>query len=412
MPGRRRLFVVYIPGFDRRRVNPCVTPFAHRALEVYPHARLWSQPSSGMLPSFLTGTNPHAHQIWQVSLRKPNDRRRIDAVLDRLPDSITTTWHCIRHVADASSDLPAVPRRRRRRFVQHRFKYRLSVDTIGGVPSIFHLLGRQARFRPLLNFRGLSTIADTPPDDRYGLDFLDLHGFVYYCHWHLVRPAAVERKFRLVDRFLERLHRNCERKGWTLALLVPHGQERVQNSINMRKLLATSGASSDEFDYFLEVAIARFWFATDRARQAVTDALAANAHIRLVQNRDLRLYDIRFPDDRFGDLYAIAEHGYIYFPHDFYHPIGNLVLGLTHTTMRPRIWNPRHRGYHGQLPDHPAEEGFLIVFDAALEAENDTMKLVDFAPTILSLLGQDQPEYMEGRSILSPRRGAADHASA
>jgi bisphosphoglycerate-independent phosphoglycerate mutase (AlkP superfamily) len=62
-----------------------------------------------------------------------------------------------------------------------------------------------------------------------------------------------------------------------------------------------------------------------------------------------------------------------------------------------------HRGNHGYLPENPSERGWILVDDAALEPKQTAVRLVDIAPTLLSLVGVTPPEYMQGRRLFEPR---------
>jgi hypothetical protein len=116
----------------------------------------------------------------------------------------------------------------------------------------------------------------------------------------------------------------------------------------------------------------------------------------------MHYYGVRFEDDAFGELYAFADPGHIFFPHDFYQPLGNVVLGLLDKQQRARARQPVHRGNHGYLPEHPSERGWMLLDDATLKPQHAAVRLVDIAPTLLSLVGATPPEYMQGRVLYVP----------
>jgi hypothetical protein len=99
---------------------------------------------------------------------------------------------------------------------------------------------------------------------------------------------------------------------------------------------------------------------------------------------------------------VVADHGWAFFPHDYYQPLANLVLGLLHDAQRPRILDPRHRASHGQHPEHPSEMGYLTLLEGSVATDLDEVSLVDFAPTVLSLLGREAPPTMRGRAAFRP----------
>ena len=186
-------------------------------------------------------------------------------------------------------------------------------------------------------------------------------------------------------------------------VLVDHGQEPVVGSIPLTRMLQESGVPEREYSFFAELAMARFWFHTDRARARLREGLARLPHLRVLSWRDLAAYGIRFEDDAFGELYACAEPGWIFFPHDYYQPLANLFLGLTDRHQHPRVFQPRHRGNHGYLPEHPSERGFVLLAEEGWRATEGEMAIVDFAPSVLTLLGHASPPHMRGSAVWTQR---------
>jgi hypothetical protein len=165
--------------------------------------------------------------------------------------------------------------------------------------------------------------------------------------------------------------------------------------------LKNTGVSEEEYLYFIDIAVARFWFKTDRSRKAVQDMLNDIEKLNIFSFRDLKVFDLLFEDERFGEIYAITDPGCIFFPHDFYQPLANIYMALRYKEQRPRLFNPRHRGYHGHLPDNPADEGYMILVDPRFEPAIERMALIDFAPTVLSLAGKTVAPHMQGRMVFA-----------
>jgi len=93
----------------------------------------------------------------------------------------------------------------------------------------------------------------------------------------------------------------------------------------------------------------------------------------------------------------VAKPGWIFFPHDFHHPMANFFMGLTEETQRTRLLHSKHKGNHGYLPENPSEKGFAILADERFRPVDREMDLVDMAPTLLALLGEPRPDHMKGR---------------
>jgi len=106
---------------------------------------------------------------------------------------------------------------------------------------------------------------------------------------------------------------------------------------------------------------------------------------------------VEFSDDQFGEIYFIADPGSLFFPHDFHHPLVNWVFGLKDWQQRNRLSNPRHVAYHGYLPQHECERGFMAVLDDGCRPDSTRINLVDIAPSVLGLMGREPPDWMDGR---------------
>lgn len=406
MPPTGGLSVCYVPGLDSRRIDPGVTPFIHAALQRYPSARIETIPITELVPSLLTGVGPERHGYWQMRLH-PDPARRRRRPVDLLPDRLTTFLQCLVHLVHPAFDLAAIPPRRRRRFELTRFKYTRRqqsaevIGNIGGYDSIIGVLGPgRARYLFSKRLDELDAIAAELAEGSEALLFAEVYGLDLLQHWSLDQPERLRDGYARIDRFVGDLAARAKASGRRLVLLVDHGQELVRGTIDLPARLAALAIPDDEYTCFLDVPMARFWFHSDRAREAVSRMLRATANGRTFGWQELASHGVAFPDSSYGELYFAADPGYILFPHDFYHPVANAFLGLRDRQQAPRLRNPVHRGSHGHLPGHDSERGWLVVFDDDAAVETPMMDLVDVAPTLLRLAGRNPPEYMRGRAAI------------
>lgn len=406
MTHHRGVSVAYVPGLDARRIDPEVTPFLHAARQRYPSAVIETIPITELVPSMLTGVGPERHGYWQMRL-DPDPARRRPRLLDRIPDRLTTFVQCLVHLAHPAFDLAAIPPRRRRRYELTRFKYtrrQQSADVIGnigGFESIIGVLGSErARYLFSKRLDELDSMARQLAEAREALVFAEIYGLDLLQHWSLDQPERLRDGYARIDRFVADLHERTTAAGRQLVLLVDHGQELVRGTIDLGARLRRLGIPETEYTYFLDVPMARFWFHSDRARTAITRMLEETPNGRTFGWQELARYGVAFSDASYGELYFAADPGFILFPHDFYHPVANVFLGLRDPQQAPRIRNPHHRGSHGHLPGHESERGWLVVFDAAAQVEVPVMALVDVAPTLLRMVGAEPPDYMEGRAAV------------
>jgi len=401
------ILVCYVPGLDARRLDDGTTPFLSRLRREQRVLPMDTLPSTELVPTLVTGTLPHEHRIWQVSL-KPEFRQKMRRGLpDCVPDIVSTTLQCARHFVDQTYDLAVIPWRRRRRFELHRFKYTRraasaqSMAEFSGYQSIFGLLGDQAQYLFTKDFDSLPGLAQRLPTGRHLIEFVEMYALDLVQHWHLDDAGVMRDALSRTDAFARELHANCRRRGVRFMLLVDHGQERVIGSVPLLQAIRQTGVPETEYSYFVELASARFWFHTDRARQTLSEKLASLPHTTLLSWRQMHEYQVCFEDDAFGEAYLFADAGRIFFPHDFYQPIGNAVLGLMDRHQRSRTGNPVHRGNHGYLPHHPSEQGWLIAEESAVESPGRRAELIDVAPSLLSLAGVAPPAYMKGAVLYS-----------
>jgi predicted AlkP superfamily pyrophosphatase or phosphodiesterase len=404
-PRIARLFVCYVPGLDDRRITAERTPHLDRLRASHPRVGITTLPGAYLLPTLVSGVYPHEHRVWQVSLRM--DARLADRprLTDDLPDVVTTTLQCLRLLVDRSYDVATIPPRRRRQFDFHRFHGgrrphdERALERMGNYRTVFGILAADARYRFAPRLESLVRLGDVLPSAECALEFLEVHAFDLFQHWHMDRSPMLDRGYRLVDDFVGRIHGVCQQRGVTLMVLVDHGQEPVTGALPLAEVLRLAPVRRQDYSHFVDKTLARFWFHTEEARVRLSEILHEMRHTRLLTRRDLRDLHIEFEDDAYGEVFLAADPGWIFFPHDFYHPLANLFLGLTDPDQRPRLGHPRLRGAHGYLPEHASERGFAILADQGLGVLRPEADLIDVAPTILSLLGVTPPAYMRGNIV-------------
>ena len=378
-----RLLVCYISGLDIRRIDSRTTPFLEAIPNSYPWTRFVNVPSNELFPTLVTGVSPTEHGVWGVKLRPLGRVSRMATLLDRLPDSVTTTLQGCLHLVTQDFDLAAVPPRRRRHFQITRTKYKRrnnrseALFKIGGVPSIFDVVGKE-RSRYVFN--------SSPDPERhvfphlcmnpYVLEVLELYSLDRYQQWNLDRPEAVGSFYRRIDDFLRRLHAKCETTGWSMMIISDHGHEPIQASIDLNAELTSLHVSEEAYSYFVEVSSARFWFHTEEARQRIMTLLSRLEHATVLGFQDMHRFGVPLCDASYGEVFVFLDPGHIFFPHDFHHGLANFWLGVVDPMQRSRLRDPRHKGNHGHLPHFEAESSFVAFLNRNLETTTHNRKSV------------------------------------
>lgn len=398
-----KLLLCYISGLDLRRLNPTTTPFIAESLEIFPWVYIKNLPSNDLLPTILTGTYPPEHGMWGVRLKSNPASSFTSKLIDQLPDFVTTTAQCLIHFFTNSFDLAAIPPRRRRLFELKRTKYfrrtklTEALLRIGGVETCLGVVGDgKGRYIFSNTSDPNGNLLNELATGAYVLEILELYSLDLIQQWNLDRAPMVSSFYSRIDRFLSSLYERCENNNVTLALLSDHGHEEIKGSIDLKSELRKLNLSEHEYTFFIDVSMARFWFRTFRARETIVAMLREMRNATLLTPQDMEKYHLSFPDSKYGEVFSMTEPGYIFFPHDFYQPLANLFLGIYDSRQRSRLWNPRHRGTHGYLPQHESERGAIIVFDKNYRSAKHQIELIDVAPSILGILGYKKPAFMKG----------------
>jgi Type I phosphodiesterase / nucleotide pyrophosphatase len=411
------LFVCYVPGFDLRHITDSGAPHTARLLKSFPHVKIKSYPSTELLPSILTGSYPQLHGKYQVSLKDHTRHGRQKKNPSRVAELLVTTLQCAYSLMDYRFDLPGIPAWRRRSFdLTARFKFvarrRNSevLKRIGGLDTIFDIIpGSTYRFS--MEFLRLNEMVNKICAGSRSMEFLEIHSLDVIQLWYMDQPERIEDYYRHLDEFVGKLHAKCQESDVTLVLLVDRGMEKTKETMDIMAELRQADVSVDEYSFFIEPPMARFWFHTDRARSAITETLSTLPHGQLLTFRDLSRYHLEFETMKYGEIFFIADAGYMIFPHDFYNPIGNMLLGLGDWKQRPRIVDPRQRAVHGFLPNAESETGFMIVCDETCTTGTEQAEIIDVAPSLIELLGCRRPESMKGRPLFAMHSAAAGSAA-
>jgi len=401
-----KLFICYIDALDLRRINSEDTPYLYRALNSNPWVKINTIPEVDLDPTLYTGVYPHEHCIWQVRLKDTRLNSLGQRLTDHIPDIVSTTVQCLIHLFTGSFDLAAVPTWRRRQFNITKTRYiKKNISQflrLYGNKTFLSIIGeKESNLIYNSNFNELPLVLPRLFSLNCRLELLHIHSLDILQHWNLDDPIRIQNSIREIDGFVENLNRGCKEKGVTLMILSPHGQEPVRESIDIINKFKGLGIPRDEYTYYIEAPKARFYFHTDRARETILALLSSIEQGRILSYKEMHDYNVKFEDKSYGEYYFILDPGYIFFPNDFYHPLANIFLGFSDWQQRSRFQSPRYRGYHGYLPNNESEKGFMMLLDHNYKAIKKEAELIDFAPTVLKLLGYEKPDFMKGQCVFT-----------
>ena len=402
----QKVLILYIPGLDLRYLSPRDTPFLSQAFSDHSWAKISTQPSPEQLSTVITGMNPHDHGIFQLRLVAPSmPSRKRQKLFERFPDFFTTTYQCVRHQFCRDCDVPTIPPARRKHFEMHRLKFhgRRNTDDLlaqlGEVPSVASHLGTDLFSYSFTDrLADFDSVVDRAARGDRQLEFLHLHAVDMMGHWVLNTPEKRSAVYRRADEVVGKISDKCRRAGIVMFAVTDHGQERVTATIDVRRLVQELDLDASEFDYYLQPITARFWFHSKRSRELITALFENLPNGTALRFWELQQFDIEFSGASYGELFFIADPGFLFFPHDFHHPLVNLVFGVKDWQQRSRLLNPRHIAYHGYLPHHDSEKGWIVSLDDQYSLREEEIKLIDIMPSMLDVIGHEKPDFMTGRN--------------
>ena len=188
---------------------------------------------------------------------------------------------------------------------------------------------------------------------------------------------AVRKVGGFVHQVRERMEK--ERGGVRGLVFGDHGMVAVQRTVDVRSTLERLRVRpSDDYLYFLDSTLARFWFFNERARRIVTEAMAEVEGGRLITEKDRIAYRIRYSHNRFGELIWWADGG---------------------TLIFPNFWQDRKpiKGMHGYRREVLENHTGLVLFDPQAEQQRNSdadniVEMVDVFALIVDLLQLTPPE--------------------
>jgi predicted AlkP superfamily pyrophosphatase or phosphodiesterase len=222
----------------------------------------------------------------------------------------------------------------------------------------------------------LAWLADGPADARPRLVTVWMHGADRAGHRHGPGAPELGEALREQDAALAALVAALDRDGafetLTLVVVSDHGMDAVRERVDLAGALRRAGLRAEVVGGggFAKLAVEGGDAAVARA-VAVARGLGLEAWPRGEAPPELLLANARF-----GDAVVLAPPGVA---------IGRLPL----------------RGAHGYSPDHPTMGALFAAMGRGVPAGVVLagVRSLDVAPTLLALLGEPVPEWMQGRAI-------------
>ena len=189
-------------------------------------------------------------------------------------------------------------------------------------------------------------LADLNPPCRFGfvhLQELDGIGHVYGPGSKQI-VTALHNTDKCVELLLETLRGRYD--SVNLLLFGDHGMVNVVRTVDVWKVLRETGLRfGNDYGFFLDSTMARFWFYHGRARRTVMGALSELSGGSILDSEALSCLKIAECDPRNGQLIFLADPGVLVFP-NFFQARGS-----------------PNRGMHGYDPCNADNMGHFLIYD-------------------------------------------------
>jgi hypothetical protein len=153
--------------------------------------------------------------------------------------------------------------------------------------------------------------------------FLYLSEMDMFLHMNCAKPAEIDNKIAWYDSQLRgvlNVARLIDPEA-TLTIFSDHGMTPVHRHHDlMKEVEALSLEMPGDYLAVYDSTMARFWFFSDRARQAISECLKNSCCGRIVPEQELKDLGVFFADSRYGEMVFLLHPGWLLSRSDFNGP--------------------------------------------------------------------------------------------
>lgn len=208
----------------------------------------------------------------------------------------------------------------------------------------------------------------------------------WVCHKFGPQSIQSQKILRDIDNAIRKVYHYLANRYSTIDILVfgDHGHVEINHVVNVQNLLNNvSSQIGQDYLYFLDSTIARFWFRTDRARNEISSVLSGVTCMECLPTNTFGIK--RFNENsKQGELIWIVKEGYI---------------------ISPNFWqgNKKVKGMHGYCSNVKNNYSCFVLSGPNIPSSgylSERFQLVDVFPTLLNMMQLPIPETNEGKTIL------------
>lgn len=259
-------------------------------------------------------------------------------------------------------------------------KYLLYEDQFADRRSIFTALRKSKKS---FLFHGAPTFSTRPEDvykrlvgTTFPFEFIFLHTGIVDNVGHKFGPFSGEVTYALrrVDRVVNKIWQFLKTRYGEFNLVVfgDHGMVEVKEMVDLQAKINELGLKlGEDYVYFLDSTLARFWWFNEIAKETIKSALSGIQHGHILTEEDKSRYHLNYRHNKFGDCLFLVDPG---------------------TLIFPNFWNDSkpEKGMHGYAPECNGQKSALIIYTSFKSKRNILERPIDMRrifPTLLKLTG-------------------------
>lgn len=222
---------------------------------------------------------------------------------------------------------------------------------------------------------------------RHSFIWLHFAELDWVCHKYGPDSAQSMKKLLEIDNAIRSINTHLREKHIPFDILVfgDHGHVPVDKTIDLQSFLKKTGLLiHQDYIYFLDSTVARFWFRNRSALNALFDALSELNCGTVLTTPNSKKTGYDFKNIKHGQMIWVADEGYMIYP--------NFWQGFE-----------KVKGMHGYLPEVKKNHAGFVMSSPQIHKitkSNGEHKLVDVFPTLLDLMHLPIPASNEGTSFL------------
>lgn len=224
---------------------------------------------------------------------------------------------------------------------------------------------------------------------NHTFDFIFLHTGMLDGIGHKYGPHSdeISSALRRLDRVMKEICTFLKNKyeEFNLVIFGDHGMVEVKETLDIERIINGLGLKlGDDYIYFLDSTIARFWFFNENARGLIISVLSEIKQGSVLTEKDKSKYHLHYSHNKFGDLLFLVAPG---------------------TLIFPNFWNNTtpEKGMHGYEPEYNGQQSALVIHSPFINKQTKIEHPIDMRrifPTLIKFTGMNTYTDNELSSIV------------